>query len=249
MSLSILSPLPDQTKRLRDLETEIRQLREQLEDKEDELRRERRKTATMEQGIARLREALTPVYSGLQMIFGEIEATGVSSTGSTAGSPDSRVTAVWESWKRRFGEGPAKVYRRTVASPRDEYAAVGDCDRLPSDIDSSLHPQTQQGWSAQQERRQVQPQRTLDSKFWSERMSDKRTPLLISFGCNLFPYGLGANFTQRTSHSTFNENLSDVFRLGTLGYGANTSRQFPWPQYQVSMLHNWCIPRVAWSLE
>lgn len=109
MSLSILSPLPDQTKRLRELETETRQLREQLEDKEDELRRERRKTATMEQGIARLREALTPVYSGLQMIFGEIEATGVSSTGSAAGSPDSRVTAVWESWKQRLGEGPSRV--------------------------------------------------------------------------------------------------------------------------------------------
>ena len=109
-SLQILSPLPDQTKRLRELETETRQLREQLEDKEDELRRERRKTATMEQGIARLREALTPVYSGLQMIFGEIEATGVtSSSASAASSPDSRITAVWESWKSRLGEGPAKI--------------------------------------------------------------------------------------------------------------------------------------------
>ena len=111
MSLSILSPLPDPTKRLRELETENRQLREQLEDKEDELRRERRKTATMEQGISRLREALTPVYGGLQMIFGEIEATGVTGAGGTGtvNSPDSRVTAVWESWKQRLGEGPSKV--------------------------------------------------------------------------------------------------------------------------------------------
>jgi hypothetical protein len=111
MSLSILSPLPDQTKRLRELEAENRSIREQLEDKEDELRRERRKTATMEQGVTRLREALTPVYSGLQLIFGEIEATGVtgSSGSSTAAAPDSRVTAVWESWKSKLGEGPSKI--------------------------------------------------------------------------------------------------------------------------------------------
>ena len=122
-SLQILSPLPDQTKRLRELEIETRQLREQLEDKEDELRRERRKTATMEQGIGRLREALTPVYNGLQLIFGEIEATGVTGgVSSGTATPDSRVNAVWESWKQKLGGKQAEFI--TVLLTHGEMSAM-----------------------------------------------------------------------------------------------------------------------------
>ena len=112
MSLSVLSPLPDPTKRLRDLEIENRTLREQLEEKDDELRKERRKRETIERGVSRLREALSPTYNGLQMIFGEIDAMGVTDSGrssNAAASPDSRISAVWESWKGRLGEGCAKV--------------------------------------------------------------------------------------------------------------------------------------------
>jgi chromosome segregation ATPase len=109
MSLSILSPLPDPAKKLRDLEQENYRLREQLSDKEDELRRERVKTATIERGVSRLREALTPVYSGLQMVFGEIEATGVgSTTASSSDGMDPRVKAAWDNWKDKLGGLPAR---------------------------------------------------------------------------------------------------------------------------------------------
>jgi hypothetical protein len=111
MSLSILSPLPDPMKRVNELQREIDDLRNQLEDVQTELRRERQKSGTMERGVARLREALTPVYSGLQMIFGEIEATGVSGGSGNSPTPaaDSRIAKVWESWKGRLGEGCAKI--------------------------------------------------------------------------------------------------------------------------------------------
>ena len=109
MSLSILSPLPDPMKKLRDLEAENRHLREQLSDKEDELRRERLKTATMERGVGELRTVLTPLYQGLAHIFGEIEGTGV---GEVAASPttglDPRKAAVWEDWKRKMPGLPSK---------------------------------------------------------------------------------------------------------------------------------------------
>ena len=109
MSMSILSPLPDPTKALRDLERENYRLREELSTKEDELRREKLKTVTMERGVARLREALTPVYSGLQMIFGEIEATGVHGESvSSSNGMDPRKAAVWEDWKRKMPGIPAR---------------------------------------------------------------------------------------------------------------------------------------------
>lgn len=40
------------------------------------------------------------------------------------------------------------------------------------------------------------------------------------------------------------ENLSDVYRLGTAGYGGNTSRKFPWQQYVISNLQNWAMPEL-----
>ena len=73
-------------------------------------------------------------------------------------------------------------------------------------------------------------------------MSDKRTPLLIISDGICSPTGLGR--ISRELAIRIHENLSDVFRLGTLGYGANTSRQFPWQQYVISTLQNWSIPEL-----
>jgi len=108
VSLSILSPLPDPLKRVHQLQQEIDDLRNQLEDAQDDLRKERQKTATMERWVSRLREALTPVYSGLQMIFGEIEATGVQGEMASASGLDPRKAAVWEDWKRKMPGIPAR---------------------------------------------------------------------------------------------------------------------------------------------
>jgi hypothetical protein len=110
VSLSILSPLPDPNKKLRELESENFRLREQLEEKETELRKERLKTATMERGVGELRTVLTPLYQGLAHIFGEIEVMGVNATTTAAaGGPDPRKAAIWADWKQKFPGHPAKA--------------------------------------------------------------------------------------------------------------------------------------------
>jgi hypothetical protein len=75
-----------------------------LSDTEDALRQERQKTAAIERGVAQLREILSPMFNGLKMVFGEIEAMGV---GETAATP--KASAVWESWKQKLS--PAEVER------------------------------------------------------------------------------------------------------------------------------------------
>lgn len=114
MGLSLLSPLLDPMKAVNDLRRENEQIRRDLEEMQEELRQERRKNGTVERGVAELRSVLAPLYQGLQHIFGEIDAMGVgeaSSVQSSASSVsmDPRVTAVWESWKQKLGEGPAKI--------------------------------------------------------------------------------------------------------------------------------------------
>lgn len=104
MSLSILSPLPDPMRRVNELQREIDELRNQLDDAQADARKERQKREAMERGVSRLREALTPVYGGLQMVFGEMDAVGVSETPSSSSAPgvDPRKAAVWEDWKRKI---------------------------------------------------------------------------------------------------------------------------------------------------
>jgi hypothetical protein len=109
-SLSLMSPLPDQQRRISELTAALEAAGQRGDRLETELRAERRKNASIEKGVAELRTILSPLYQALGMVFGQIETMGVpTSSGSTAASTDSRITAVWESWKDRLGQGPAKV--------------------------------------------------------------------------------------------------------------------------------------------
>lgn len=106
MSLSILSALPDPMKAMNDLRRENERLRIELAEAQGEIRAERNKRATMERGISRLREVLSPLYGGLQMVFGEIETMGVGATAVQGMDP--RKAAVWEDWKQKMPGIPAR---------------------------------------------------------------------------------------------------------------------------------------------
>lgn len=113
MSLSVFNPLPDQTAKLRELTEENTRLRDQIDDLEGQLRKERRKGEGVEKGAEELRKILEPLYQGIGMIFGHIEAMGVSSSssGTSAGGVEvnARTKAVWDNWKQKLGDGPAKI--------------------------------------------------------------------------------------------------------------------------------------------
>ena len=102
MSLSVFNPLPDQTRQINDLKAENDNLKDRVNELEAELRKERRKSEAVERGAAELRTILTPLYQGLGMIFAQIEAMGVNGNPSSP-QQNSRISAVWESWKQKLG--------------------------------------------------------------------------------------------------------------------------------------------------
>ena len=109
MSLSILTSLPDQQAQLRSLQQELFNRNRQLAETEEALRQEKQKTAAIESGVQQLRTVLSPLYQALQMVFGEIEAMGVSAiNNSSPSSMDPRKAAVWEDWKRKMPGVPAR---------------------------------------------------------------------------------------------------------------------------------------------
>ena len=104
MSLS-LAALPNPMDEVRRLRQENDTLREELREAREEASSCRREAATAARGAQELRTVLTPLYQGLQHIFGEIDAMGVGE--SPASSP--QKSAVWESWKQKLGPMPAKA--------------------------------------------------------------------------------------------------------------------------------------------
>lgn len=80
-----------------DRDTIILGLREQVRQLNEDLRTERSKAGQSESGVKELRHILTPLYRGLQKIFGEIDDMGLTDSSSpTQGNPK------WDLWKKRF---------------------------------------------------------------------------------------------------------------------------------------------------
>lgn len=83
-----------------DRDTIIAGLRQQLKETREELAAERAKDSGVEEGVAQLRQALSPLKDGLDRIFGILPtSTAPSST------PSPKHAAVWDSWKKRLGGG------------------------------------------------------------------------------------------------------------------------------------------------
>lgn len=102
----MLNALPDRDAQFRSLQQELFARNRQLEDSERALREERQKNAALESGLANLRQVLGPLYGGLRLIFGEMDAMGVGS--SSASSVDPRVQAAWDNWKQKLGGTAAR---------------------------------------------------------------------------------------------------------------------------------------------
>jgi len=95
---------------IRQLRDENEALREMVRDSE---RTAADATRNATRAIARLRGQLEPLYRALRGIFGEMDAAGVGESASVpASSPgvsDTRVLAVWTSWKQRVSPACGKV--------------------------------------------------------------------------------------------------------------------------------------------
>ena len=68
------------------------------------------------------------------------------------------------------------------------------------------------------------------------------TPLLILSDAVSSSTGLGR--IARDLAVRVHENLGDVYRLGTVGYGAPGSAKFPWPQYCLEGMDSWVCPTL-----
>lgn len=93
-----------------DRDTIIAGLREQLRQCREELAAERSKGSTVETGVVNLRRALSPLYSALQQVFGEIGTlveVGIEADVRPSVMPQKSVA--WESWKQRLGGKTAEA--------------------------------------------------------------------------------------------------------------------------------------------
>jgi len=101
MSL-ILNALPDPHTQIASLQRALSETAQRITELEQELANERAENIHRERSVEELRTALTPLYRGLQGVFGHIETIGRSGGGGAAPVPDS-TRQVWESWKQKLG--------------------------------------------------------------------------------------------------------------------------------------------------
>jgi hypothetical protein len=94
------------------LEREIKTLKRAVSDAETNASRAREDA---DRAMSMLRRQLGPLYRALQAVFGELDAAGVTDSAPAPASPAAptgqgdRASAVWEAWKSKLGEGPARV--------------------------------------------------------------------------------------------------------------------------------------------
>jgi len=86
----------------------IRGLRDHIRELEESLRTERKLTAVAEDGLRELRHVLKPLYSGLQKVFGEFDAMGISDSQNGAERLPAEHSKVWKSWMDKLPGMPAK---------------------------------------------------------------------------------------------------------------------------------------------
>lgn len=140
MSMSILSPLPDQQRRINELTLALEAAEARGDRLENELRAERRKNSATEKGVAELRTILSPLYQALGMVFGQIESMGVT---SDPGSPDrSKNSSVWEAWKGRLSPLAGRFIDALLTQPmtQTQLRIAAGCAKgsVPSTV-SELH--------------------------------------------------------------------------------------------------------------
>lgn len=68
------------------------------------------------------------------------------------------------------------------------------------------------------------------------------TPLLILSDSPSATSGLGR--ISRELATRIHADMSDVFRVGTIGYGGPGSSKFPWTDYHIHSIENWLVPEL-----
>lgn len=98
------------------LEDENAHLRLELAAKDGEIRAVESQNAA---AVKNLRRQLSPLYTALQQVFGEIDVlvSPEDAPGAVASGTDARVKAIWESWKGRLGPTCAKVIDALLLQP------------------------------------------------------------------------------------------------------------------------------------
>ena len=81
-----------------------RELRQQLAEVKRELSTARADAAS---AVKELRTLLTPLYRGLQRVFGELDTIGDSASGAPV--VDDRTSAIWQSWKAKLPGRTAQI--------------------------------------------------------------------------------------------------------------------------------------------
>ena len=103
MSMTPYIPVSDQTQRINEITRALEAADQRGDRLEVELKAERRKNANVEKGVAELRKILSPLYQALGMVFGQVEAMGVSESVAPSSYGDPRKAAVWDSWVEKLG--------------------------------------------------------------------------------------------------------------------------------------------------
>lgn len=89
--------------RIAELEDEVTRLRVDVSSARREASQAGREAT---RALSALRQQLNPLYRALQDVFGELNAAGTEDAAPTV---NARTSVVWDSWKSRLGEGPAKI--------------------------------------------------------------------------------------------------------------------------------------------
>lgn len=111
MSLThILPPARDTNQLLREAVTELQRendtLRAKISELNIKLTREEEASDSASEAVNKLRSALTPLYSALQQLFGDIEAAGFTAVPTSGIDP--RKAVIWEDWKRKMPGIPSR---------------------------------------------------------------------------------------------------------------------------------------------
>lgn len=131
--------------RLRDTNrTLMRELHDTLEENADL----RKRVATADAPIARLREKLGPFYQLLQAIFGDIDELAPEHAQPQSGqSPvNSKVSAVWDSWKQKMPGVTAEIIDALLThNDANTQQLTIICKRDRKTIGSAVHRLTKAG--------------------------------------------------------------------------------------------------------
>jgi chromosome segregation ATPase len=104
MSL-VLNALPDPQSQVASLQRALNEKNVRIAELELELREERMQNAANRASVEELRNSLSPLYRGLQAVFGHINAINMTDNGSAS----TGSAKVWESWKQKLGGKKAEA--------------------------------------------------------------------------------------------------------------------------------------------